>query len=89
MAAVTPPSPIVEEIRSEQSLKSFSLEEDSLSNLSSPCNPFLSDVIDSYEDKFFKNFEFLLDDPNDPFIEADRNFKKKTFDEPNNDFFFF
>lgn len=46
--AVTPPSPIVEEIKSEQSLKSFSLEEDNESNISSPCNPFLNDVIDSY-----------------------------------------
>lgn len=79
MEVVTPPSPIVEEVKSEQSLRGFSLEDDSLSNISSPCNPFLNDVIDSYEDKFFKNFEFLLDDPNDPFIEADRNFKKKSY----------
>lgn len=41
----------------------------------------------SYEDKFFKNFEFLLDDPNDPFIEISHNFKKKAAED--NDFFFF
>jgi hypothetical protein len=40
----------------------------------------MKDVMSSYEDKFFKNFEFLLDDPNDPFVEIDRNFKKKPFE---------
>lgn len=30
-----------------------------------------------------------MDDPNDPFIEVDRDFKKKAFEEPGNDFFMF
>jgi hypothetical protein len=45
----------------------------------------------SYEDRFFKNFEFLLDDPNDPFIELNRDFKKKAPEYPpsSSEFFFF
>jgi hypothetical protein len=53
-------------------------------------NPFSNELVHSYyEDKFFKNFEFLMDDPNDPFLEADKDFKKKPFEEQNSDFFMF
>jgi len=30
-----------------------------------------------------------MDDPNDPFLEVDKDFKKKQFEEQNNEYFMF
>jgi len=46
-------------------MRSIFNDEESLQSLS---NPFEKDISEIYEDKFFKNFEFLMDDPSDPFI---------------------
>jgi hypothetical protein len=48
-----PSSPVLSELQSPSSFKSLSLAEESQGNLP---NPFMVDVMTSYEDKFFKNF---------------------------------
>lgn len=40
-------------------------------------NPFAKELLVNYENQFYKNFEFLMDEPNDPFLSM-RDFKKKS-----------
>ena len=42
----------------------------------------------SIEDQFYNDFEFLLENPADPFLNLDCDFKRKNFDDSNQNMFF-
>ena len=44
--------------------------------------------VKSIEDQFYNDFEFLLENPADPFLNLDCDFKRKNFEESNQNFFF-
>lgn len=57
-------------------------------------NPFLNEFsshkfFENIEDDYYKGFEFLLDEPSDPFLCDNRNLSKKMYEDDSDGSLFF
>ena len=71
----------------EVSLKIEEQNDSDMNYWGSPFTPISPDVLNNCENNFFKDFEYSLDEPNDPFVNFNPSYKKTS--SSNEEYFLF